>query len=68
MALRGMNFGAFPVYEIFLLNKKALHNGRVNSCRNIDWCRQVRQLNISWHFSYKKGEYCGKSKKHSFFL
>ena len=40
MALRGMNFGAFPVYEIFLLNKKALHNGRVNSYRNIDWCRQ----------------------------
>ena len=39
-----------------------------NRCPTAEVVGQVRQLNVSWHFGYKKGEYCGKSKKHSFFL
>ena len=41
---------------------------RIHAGISIGAGSQVRQLNVSWHFDYKKGEYCGKSKKHSFFL
>ena len=41
---------------------------RIHAGISIGAGSQVRQLNVSWHFGYKKGEYCGKSKKHSFFL